>query len=112
MKCEDNRNKDPVWNLVSYPIEPGDPLPPERKVVLVWLKKSALPFCGYVRYAAGDETCPYFVVYHGNEKRGSEVVAWCDCLPDKGPPGFDETRLYDQDQATGRGFAARTEKSV
>lgn len=110
MKCENDKNKDIAWNLVSYPIDPGDPLPPERKVVLVWLKKSALPFCGYIRYAAGDKTCPYFVVYHGNTQKGSQVIAWCDCLPDKGPPSLDEARLYDKDQATGRGYPARPAK--
>jgi hypothetical protein len=33
---------------------------------------------GYMKYAAGDETCPYFVVLG----IGGDPVAWCDCLPD------------------------------
>ena len=33
---------------------------------------------GYRKDAAGDKSCPYFVV----PGRGGEVVAWCDCLPD------------------------------
>lgn len=33
---------------------------------------------GYRKDAAGDKSCPYFVV----PGIGGEVIAWCDCLPD------------------------------
>jgi len=70
------------WTLVSYPLQLNESIPDERKVVLVWLKEGGLPFCGYIRYAAGCKDSPYFVVYHGNSDIGAKVVAWCDCLPD------------------------------
>ena len=73
------------WHRVNQPLARGDLVPPERKTVLVWLREKALPFCGYIRYAAGDRTCPFFVVYHGNPKISAEVIAWCDCLPGQGP---------------------------
>lgn len=95
-----------TWNDVHYPIQPCDALPPERKVVLIWLAGSALPFCGYIRYAAGDKHSPYFVVYHGNPNIGSEVIAWCDCLPDHGP-NLNEAIIYNRDQKSGRGYPAR-----
>jgi len=79
-----------------------DKWPPENKVVLVWLANKSLPFCGYMKYAAGDKNSPYFVVYHGNPEIGHEVVAWCDCLPPNGPSRLDElkTDLYERGQAT------------
>ena len=95
-----------VWHLVSNPIKPTDHLPPERKVVLVWLGESYLPFCGYIRYAAGDGSCPYFVVYHGNPRIGANVVAWCDCLPPLGPD-VETADMYSRDQLTGRGYPER-----
>ena len=76
-----------LWHIVSNPIQAREHIPAERKVVLVWLRESRLPFCGYIRYAAGDKLCPYFVVYTGNSDIGADVVAWCDCLPDMGPEG-------------------------
>lgn len=33
---------------------------------------------GYRKDAAGDPSCPYFVV----PGIGRKVIAWCDCLPD------------------------------
>lgn len=98
--------EDQIWNDVHYPIQPSDPLPPERKVVLVWLAGFALPFCGYIRYASGDKQCPYFVVYHGNPNKGAEVIAWCDCLPDHGP-NRNEASMYNTEQKNGRGYPAR-----
>lgn len=39
---------------------------------------------GYRKDAAGDKSCPYFVI----PGIGGEVSAWCDCLPDDfQPPG-------------------------
>lgn len=103
------------WNRVHFPIQPDDPLPPERKVVLVWCDEqpeksrggSALPYCGYIRYAAGDLNCPFFVVYHGNDQRSTAVIAWCDCLPDRGPDWAKNTGIYNEGQPEGRGFPAR-----
>jgi len=94
------------WSDVSNPIKPEEKIPAERKVVLVWLAESYLPFCGYIKYAAGDRECPYFVVYHGNPELGSNVVAWCDCLPDKGPD-HPNAEMYTRDQKSGSGYAAR-----
>ena len=68
-----------VWHPVSNPIEPHEQIPPERKVVAVWLRDKYLPFCGYIRFAAGDKESPYFVVYHGNPEIGADVIAWADC---------------------------------
>lgn len=59
--------------------------PPLHKYVLVRLasrEPSSLPqgiAVGYMKNAAGDKQCPYFVVpglHTGKE------LAWCDCLPD------------------------------
>jgi hypothetical protein len=72
--------------------------PPEKKTVLVWLKGSALPFCGYMKYAAGDKESPYFVVYHGNPEIGADVKAWCDCLPNDGPQNVG-SQMYESRQA-------------
>jgi hypothetical protein len=99
-----------VWNPVSNPILPSESIPAERRVVLVWLRGHALPFCGYIRYAAGDRSSPYFVVYHGNSEIGSDVVAWCDCLPSNGPD-IDAAKMYTKEQEKGRGFAARKSRS-
>lgn len=95
-----------TWHHVSNPIEPDEHIPAERKVVLVWLRDKALPFCGYIRYAAGCEDSPYFVVYHGNANVGSDVIAWCDCLPDTGPD-VPSAAAYSKQQATGRGKRER-----
>ena len=82
-----------IWHSVSNPILPSESIPAERRAVLVWLRGHALPFCGYIRYAAGDESSPHFVVYHGNSEIGSDVVAWCDCLPNQGPE-FPTAKMY------------------
>lgn len=95
-----------IWHSVSNPILPNESIPAERRTVLVWLRGHALPFCGYIRYAAGCEDSPYFVVYHGNSKIGSDVIAWCDCLPNSGPD-TDAAKMYNKDQSKGRGFPAR-----
>jgi len=73
------------WNYINNPIRRTDRLPSPYRIVLVFIKDKALPFCAYLKYAAGDIDSPYFVVYHGNIDMGTEVVAWCDCLPDNGP---------------------------
>lgn len=99
-------SEEKTWVPVHYPIESGDHIPAERKVVLVWVRGNHLPWCGYIRYAAGDRDCPFFVVYHRNDRVGGEVLAWCDCLPGAGP-AVAEARMYSQDQRTGRGFPER-----
>lgn len=87
-------NQPNPWTSVHFPIEPGDVLPPERKVVAVWLKGSHLPFCGYVRHREGGA---FFVVYHGNSERGVDVIAWSDCLPGLAPEQF-RGGVYEQDR--------------
>jgi hypothetical protein len=89
-----------------YPLQAGDSLPAERKVVAVWLEDHYLPYCGYIRYAAGDPNCPYFVVYHGNSQIGARVVAWFDCLPDTGPADCPTALNYTMGRNAGRGIAA------
>ena len=67
----------------------GRKLPKERRLVLVKIESDVNEgggvAMGYLRYAAGDKTCPYFVcvAIPGRWK----VTHWCDCLPD----GFGET---------------------
>lgn len=58
--------------------------PPERKDVLVVLEKRSpsLPRAiavGYMKNSAGQKEHPYFVI----PGIGGEVIAWCDCLPEK-----------------------------
>lgn len=69
------------WIPAHQPPLPGDELPAERRIVLVWLSNRALPFCGYLRWHSAG---PFWVVYHGNMATGSDVVWWCD-LPIHGP---------------------------
>ena len=60
-------------------------LPPERKLVAVQSEgrpDKGLPpsvAIGYLRFAAGEKDCPFFVV--PGVERGKDV-AWCDCLPE------------------------------
>ena len=102
MRSTAERSKNVEWIEVHYPLKTGDLLPPEKKVVLVWLgeqkNSNALPYCGYLKYAAGDKGCPYFVVYHGNSDRGVDVIAWCDCLPDEAPAWAKTKRNYEGGQ--------------
>ncbi len=107
---------EPVWHEVHYPIALSDPLPAERRVVLVWCggEKSDLvfaPWLGYIHYAAGCRDSPVFVVYHGNRDLPVDVVAWCDCLPNEGPAWLDTTEKHDREQPAGRGFPARSGNS-
>lgn len=93
-----------VWHYVHEPLNRElDSLPPERKVVLLWLRGKHLPFCGYLRYSAGCLDSPFFVMYRLAES--GSVVAWCDCLPDVGPE-LAEAAMYSRDQASGRGYPA------
>ena len=60
----------------------AQPLPPERKHVLVQIAaRGGLPpavAVGYMRFAAGDKDSPVFTI----PGVGGPVVAWCDCLPE------------------------------
>lgn len=63
----------------------AEPLPPERRCVLLKLDcgqgfHSGAVVVGYLRYAAGEIDCPYFVC---SGVRGEWFVThWCDCLGD------------------------------
>jgi hypothetical protein len=62
----------------------GIELPVERKPVLVQTAPKpdeGLPAAvavGYLRYSAGDKTCPFFVI----PGVGGDVTAFADCLPE------------------------------
>lgn len=60
--------------------------PPVKKYVLVAVDpvQPGLPVgiaVGYMKNAAGDKQCPYFVI-PGIYPKGGNVIAWCDCLPE------------------------------
>jgi len=63
---------------------PDGKLPPERRDVLVKLdspiNEVGAVVVGYLRYAAGDKTCPYFVC--SAVQTPWTVTHWCDCLGD------------------------------
>lgn len=80
-------NNDGQWTAPD-----PDSLPPERKVVLVWIKDEGLPRLAYVRYSAGDKNSPYWVVYtaradyhDGDQNQASNVIAYLDCIPQTKP---------------------------
>ncbi len=57
--------------------------PPDHKWVLVKTRSKRIGIpdpisVGYIKYAAGDRSCPYFVC----PGVGGIAMAWCDCLPD------------------------------
>lgn len=64
--------------------------PPERKWILVGIEpdkklhQEITTVCvGYLRYAAGDKTSPYFVLpgaFFNDDSR--KEFCYCDCLPD------------------------------
>lgn len=69
-------------------------LPPEKKYVLCIVDnpeegvKNNPVVVGYLKYAAGDKSCPYFVtpgvtINISKESHAKRVIAWCDCLPEK-----------------------------
>lgn len=66
----------------------GIDLPPERKLVLLQIAPKekeglrAAVAVGYLRYAAGDIDCPYFVI----PGIGGQVTAYADCLPEDFSP--------------------------
>jgi hypothetical protein len=84
-----------TWIPTCNKPDPRSPLPPERRVVLLWLKDRRLPWCGYLRYAAGDKECPYWVLYRVDVP-GFEITHYADCLPVNVPPG--EGKFYEKNQ--------------
>lgn len=61
------------------------PLPPEHRCVLLmlpsredWCTLPPAVAVGYLKFAAGDKTCPYFVI----PGVGGLPTHWCDCLGD------------------------------
>jgi hypothetical protein len=72
-------------------------LPPIRRVVLLWIRGEFLPRLGYLKFAAGDKDCPFWVVYTAREDHHSnaddpgvactDVVAFRDCVPQDAPEG-------------------------
>jgi hypothetical protein len=70
------------WVTFNTCLGSSQRLPPERRCVLVQLPpngEGSAPAVavGYLRFAAGDKECPYFVT----PGIGGTPVAWCDCLP-------------------------------
>lgn len=73
-------------NWIPFARENGQSqlLPPQRRCVLLMLperKEDGMPpavAVGYLKFAAGDKTCPYFVV----PGVGGKPTHWCDCLGD------------------------------
>lgn len=73
------------WTLFT-----NEDVPPEYKLVLVQIsgaEEIGMPpsvAVGYLRFAAGDKRCPYFVV--PGFGRRFEVTHWIDCLPENLSP--------------------------
>jgi hypothetical protein len=81
---------DPQWIAFDQKVYDRQPLPPERRYVLVrtWptdlhnvrdrdCTRPAIAV-GYMKFGAGCADSPYFVI----PSVGGDVVAWCDCLPE------------------------------
>ena len=70
------------------PFRVGEMLPQERRFVLVQIDKNdskGMPpsvAVGYLRYAAGDKSCPFFVI-PGHGRASDPITHWCDCLGDE-----------------------------
>ena len=58
--------------------------PKVKQDVLVLLEGTRFfPHCivvGYMKNAAGDKSCPYFVTAGCDLKHEAKVIAWCDAL--------------------------------
>lgn len=75
-----------TWIAFDETLYSRQPLPPERRYVLVRVEpvyeggavQPMVVAVGYLRYAAGDHDSPFFVVPSVRGRR----VAWCDCLPE------------------------------
>ena len=93
----------PDWIPTHNPPRLAMPLPPHGKCVLAWLADGMLPVTAYV----AETTVPrsryrraqWLVVRHtGAIALGANVIAWCDCLPARGPEGVADA-MYRQRQA-------------
>lgn len=70
-------------------------LPQERRIVLLRLRDDGWPRLGHIKYAAGDRTCPFWVVFTAREDHRRtgrypdetitpvDVLGFWDCLPDE-----------------------------
>lgn len=75
-------------NWIPFSREHGQDqqLPPRKRCVLLMLPERQTELgtmppsvaVGYLKYAAGDESCPYFVI----PGIGGEPTHWCDSLGD------------------------------
>lgn len=84
------------------PFRPGELLPAERRFVLVQIDKNdskGMPpsvAVGFLRYASGDKSCPYFVI-PGHGRASDPITHWCDCLGNEFcAPGWLATRAIMQ----------------
>ena len=80
-----------MQKLEWHSFDPKGKLPSERRPVLVKIDTQVNEHggvaVGYLRYAAGDSECPYFVCPAINTPW--TVTHWCDCLGDDfNPPGW------------------------
>ncbi len=72
------------WEPFSIEMQDKQYLPPVKRYVLLQVaRKKELGHppsvaVGYLKFAGGDRTCPYFVV----PGVGGHIEAWCDCLGD------------------------------
>ena len=74
-----------IWNSFDRRFGSNQTLPEESKPVLV--RKASIEkgipdsiSLGYLKYSAGDKSCPYFVT---PGVIGGLTHHWCDCLPDQ-----------------------------
>ena len=87
------------WHRFCKQFGQGQKLPPERRPVLVQvdIDHDSLPnpiMLGYLRYAAGDKECPYFVTPGGHYN--GQPFRWADCLPDLDVYDFFKSEVVQQ----------------
>lgn len=86
----------PTWTAVTHDVlhldglpnvtvdRYNEPLPPERRMVMVQIDRSESEApcvaVGYLKFAAGDRECPFFVV--PGALPHFVVTHWADCLGD------------------------------
>lgn len=74
----------PIWHPFDEGKGAEQSLPPKGKLILVCIQESEdgdspAVNIGYLKYAAGDRSCPYFV---RPGARSGFVTYWSDCLGD------------------------------
>ena len=74
--------KERGWVKAHKPFLKGDRLPPDGKIVLLWVSGLGLPVCGYIKRWG---SASLWITYPKTRDDIGEVVAWCDCLPKKAP---------------------------